>query len=121
MKNALGFDEAWPDNARYGMGDTVRKKSGSSWHGTVVGWYSTSLTPLGYAVESYTEKGSVQIYPEHALEPWSPRAKFLGVDLGKVDGDFTCRVWGTRNADGSLTIDRVEHVHVPSPERKVDP
>jgi uncharacterized protein (TIGR00369 family) len=28
----------------------VRKKSGSQWHGTIVGTYSTSLTPEGYAV-----------------------------------------------------------------------
>lgn len=65
---------AWPVEARYQMGDTVRKKSGGQWHGKVVGWYSTDLTPLGYAVESHTEKGSVQIYPERALEPWTPTA-----------------------------------------------
>lgn len=61
-----------PKNARYRLGQTLRKKSGSSWHGTVVGFYSTELTPIGYAIESWTEKGSVQIYPEAALEPWEP-------------------------------------------------
>jgi dihydrofolate reductase (trimethoprim resistance protein) len=54
------------------LGDTVKKVSGSQWHGTVVGTYSTELTPEGYAVESWTESGSVQIYPARALEPWSP-------------------------------------------------
>jgi len=56
----------------YKLGDTVRKRSGSQWHGTIVGTYSTSLTPEGYAVESTTESGSVQIYPVAALEPWTP-------------------------------------------------
>ena len=54
------------------LGDTVKKISGSQWHGTVVGTYSTELTPEGYAVESWTEKGSVQIHPAKALELWSP-------------------------------------------------
>ena len=54
------------------LGDTVKKVSGSQWHGTVVGTYITSLTPEGYAVESWTEAGSVQIYPVRALEPWTP-------------------------------------------------
>ena len=52
----------------FALGDTVRKTKGSQWHGTVVGTYSTTLTPEGYAVESSTEKGSVQIYPASALE-----------------------------------------------------
>lgn len=50
------------------LGDRVRKISGSRWQGRVVGTYSTSLTPEGYAVESETEIGSVQIYPSKALE-----------------------------------------------------
>jgi dihydrofolate reductase (trimethoprim resistance protein) len=49
------------------LGDLVTKKSGSKWTGRVVGFYSTVLTPEGYAVESLTEVGSVQIYPAHAL------------------------------------------------------
>lgn len=51
------------------LGDRVRKTKGSSWQGRVVGFYSTSLTPVGYAVESEREPGSVQIYPVSALEP----------------------------------------------------
>lgn len=47
--------------------DHVKKISGSEWHGTIVGFYSTHLTPIGFAVESNREKGSVQIYPEAAL------------------------------------------------------
>ena len=50
------------------LGAMVRKVRGSQWHGRVVGWYSTELTPEGYAVESSTEHGSVQIYPVGALE-----------------------------------------------------
>lgn len=49
-------------------GDHVRKIKGSQWHGYIVGEYSSSLTPEGYAVESEFEKGSVQIYPSYALE-----------------------------------------------------
>lgn len=54
--------------ARFRIGDRVRKTKGSRWQGKVVGTYSTSLTPEGYAVESETEIGSVQIYPVSALE-----------------------------------------------------
>jgi len=55
----------------YRLGEYVRKKSGSSWQGRVCGHYATDLTRDGCAVESYYEKGSVQIYPASALEPWS--------------------------------------------------
>jgi hypothetical protein len=53
---------------KFQRGDRVRKTSGSSWQGEVVGEYSTALTPEGYAVESEREPGSVQIYPAKALE-----------------------------------------------------
>jgi R67 dihydrofolate reductase len=49
------------------IGDLVSKIKGSCWTGRVVGTYSTALTPEGYAVESRTETGSVQIYPASAL------------------------------------------------------
>ena len=52
----------------FGLGDRVRKKSGAAWQGRIVGWYSTQLTPEGYAVESEAHPGSVQIYPVAALE-----------------------------------------------------
>lgn len=55
-------------NPKFKRGDHVRKVSGSQWTGFVVGEYSTELTPEGYAVESSTERGSVQIYPAKALE-----------------------------------------------------
>lgn len=58
---------------KFKLGDTVKKVSGSQWHGTVVGTYSTELTPEGYAVESSTERGSVQIYPAKALEYWTEK------------------------------------------------
>ncbi|WP_183661506.1 DfrB family trimethoprim-resistant dihydrofolate reductase [Phyllobacterium trifolii] len=54
---------------RFKLGDRVRKIKGSSWQGVVVGFYSTKLTPVGYNVESEREPGSVQLYPEAALEP----------------------------------------------------
>ena len=59
---------ALPVTAMFGLGDRVRKKSGAAWQGRVVGWYSTKLTPEGYAVESEAHPGSVQIYPAGALE-----------------------------------------------------
>ena len=43
---------------KFKLGDVVKKVSGSQWHGTIVGTYST-------------EKGSVQIYPAKALEYWT--------------------------------------------------
>ena len=52
----------------FNRGEKVRKKKGSEWEGNIVGHYSTELTPEGYAVESSTHKGSVQIYPAAALE-----------------------------------------------------
>lgn len=50
------------------IGTRVRKRSGSEWQGRIVGWYSTEMTPEGYAVESEHHKGSVQIYPALALQ-----------------------------------------------------
>lgn len=60
------------DKPAFKMGDHVEKISGSSWRGRVVGTYSTDLTREGYAVESDTEKGSVQIYPAKALRLATP-------------------------------------------------
>jgi len=54
------------------LGDRVTKSKGSKWTGKVVGFYSTNLTPEGYAVESETEVGSVQIYPVAALTQGKP-------------------------------------------------
>lgn len=53
---------------KFQIGDKVYKPTGSEWSGTVVGTYSTILTPEGYAVESDAHLGSVQIYPARALE-----------------------------------------------------
>lgn len=53
---------------KFKPGDLVHKTKGAQWKGRVVGFYSTTLTPEGYAVESSTEHGSVQIYPAAALE-----------------------------------------------------
>ena len=66
----------------FALGDRVEKIKGSSWRGPIVGTYSTSLTPRGYAVESEREPGSVQIYPEAAL-----RAAPAGTgDADRVEG-----------------------------------
>ena len=54
------------------LGDRVQKIKGSQWHGIIVGSYSTELTPIGWCVESELEKGSVQLYPESALELINP-------------------------------------------------
>jgi hypothetical protein len=61
-----------PPSDVFRAGDKVQKRSGSSWHGTVVGVYSSSLTHEGYVVESDLEPGSCQLYPAAALEPWNP-------------------------------------------------
>ena len=58
----------------FSIGQRVRKIKGSSWTGRIVGFYRTSLTPEGYAVESENEPGSVQIYPAAALEDADPKA-----------------------------------------------
>ena len=55
---------------RFVIGDLVRKKVNSEWRGEVVGYYSTENTPNGYSVKSLFEKGSVQVWPEAALESW---------------------------------------------------
>ena len=55
---------------RWQLGDKVKKKRGSSWRGTVCGFYSTPHTPEGYCVDSAFEPGSVQVWPEAALEDW---------------------------------------------------
>lgn len=54
--------------AKFTLGQRLTKTKGSSWTGKVVGFYSTSLTPIGYCIESENEPGSVQLYPEGALE-----------------------------------------------------
>jgi hypothetical protein len=61
----------WPADAIFQLGATVQKKGRAFWRGKIVGWYRTELTALGFAVESMFEPGSVQIYPQTALEPWN--------------------------------------------------
>ncbi|ANK77284.1 DfrB family trimethoprim-resistant dihydrofolate reductase [Ensifer adhaerens] len=64
--------DRWPADAAFQMGDYAAKKGRASWRGKIVGWYRTDLTSLGYAIESHFEPGSVQIYPETAIEAWVP-------------------------------------------------
>ncbi|MEP2085087.1 hypothetical protein [Qipengyuania citrea] len=68
MKEHIDFLNNLNGTFRWKIGDKVKKTKGSNWHGKVVGFYSTDLTPEGYAVESLLEKGSVQIYPMQALQ-----------------------------------------------------
>jgi len=68
VSTAMAGQFALPSSATFALGDRVRKKSGAAWQGRVVGWYCTSLTAEGYAVESGSHPGSVQIYPVAALE-----------------------------------------------------
>jgi hypothetical protein len=56
-------------------GDRVKKRSGSQWHGVVVGEYSTPLTPEGYCVMSERETNAVQLYPAAALQRMAPGEK----------------------------------------------
>ena len=78
---------------KFTLGDRVTKTKGSSWTGKVVGFYSTTLTPTGYCVESENEPGSVQIYPEAALDQCDNRQC---ADCGYPVGDkpvFLGGVW----------------------------
>ncbi|WP_313666169.1 hypothetical protein [Shinella sp.] len=73
---------------KFKLGDHVCKTKGSSWIGHVVGFYSTELTPVGYAVESSRERGSVQIYPEAALKLIGPAPHREGEDSAEVERRF---------------------------------
>jgi dihydrofolate reductase (trimethoprim resistance protein) len=73
-------------DATFSLGERVEKISGSSWRGTIVGTYSTSLTPEGYAVESEREPGSVQIYPAKALRLAAAPEPPLSTDIQTGDG-----------------------------------
>lgn len=57
-----------PEEWAFSRGERVRKKSGAWWEGIVVGFYSTTQSPRGYAVQLENMFGPVQIYPEAALE-----------------------------------------------------
>ncbi|MEM6493896.1 MAG: hypothetical protein AAF650_05900 [Pseudomonadota bacterium] len=59
--------QKFPHSKDWPLGTRVTKKSGSSWTGAVVGYYSTKLNPHGLCIESENEPGSVQIYPAKAL------------------------------------------------------
>lgn len=72
--NKVTAPEWYPVDTKFKFGELVRKKSGSNWHGKIVGWYTTEYTKCGYAVESEFDPGSVQIYPEAALEHWNGEA-----------------------------------------------
>lgn len=84
---------------KFNLGELVTKTKGSSWTGRVVGFYSTKLTPVGYAVESTNEPGSVQIYPEAALATAKQGERVQGVEVtdemaAKVLSDYMCEIHG---------------------------
>lgn len=64
----MSIRPAKPAAFRWDYGTRLKKKRGARWRGVVVGFYSTSLTPEGYCIESLHEVGSVQLYPAEALE-----------------------------------------------------
>ena len=71
VESQINYPATGRSTARKGtmkLGDRVRKRSGSSWNGRICGFYTTSTTLVGHCVESEREPGSVQIYPEAALE-----------------------------------------------------
>lgn len=90
----MALAEPKASDTGFRIGARVEKKSGSSWRGTIVGSYSTELTPVGWAVESETETGSVQIYPEKALrllpaksqEPSEERAREVLAEEWEKEG-----------------------------------
>lgn len=69
VKAAIDAYNAALHPGKFHLGDRVQKRSGSSWRGKVVGFYSTNNNPVGLCVESEYEPGSVQNYPEAAFEP----------------------------------------------------
>lgn len=83
---ATGFEWA--------IGTKVRKKSGSQWRGTVVGFYTNPPhTDEGYNVASDYEPGNVQVYPRRALELW--------FEHGQVEPSQTMRVYAAKHPIGN--------------------
>lgn len=108
----------------FAIGNRVTKRKGSRWTGRVVGFYSTALTPEGYAVESENEHGSVQIYPAAALALAAPCAELADLEWtedgyslqtpfdGDVDGDGRHIVVGgdlVATFDDSEIADKYRH------------
>lgn len=63
------FDADKPATNRLPIGTKVNKISGlGRVPGTIVGYYSTATTPIGYCIESSVLPGSVHIYPAHAIQ-----------------------------------------------------
>ncbi len=63
----MDVTKPWPEG-RFKFGDRVYKTRGSQWQGRVCGWYQTENTPFGWCVESEREIGSVQVWPDAALD-----------------------------------------------------
>ena len=80
----VGVQSSGHFDSRFKPGDLVQKKSGSKWRGRIVGYYSTDLTKVGWAVESIHEPGSVQIYPESALDFIMEETQLVDEDVSLV-------------------------------------
>ena len=86
LLEALRTFESRPKPGAFRIGDLVKKVSGSAWEGRIVGTYSTALTPEGYAVESASHPGSVQIYPAKALTLVIQEAGIQPTEAGGCNG-----------------------------------
>lgn len=89
---------------KFKLGDHVTKIKGSQWTGYVVGTYSTKLTPEGYAVESSTETGSVQIYPAAALARANNMDATTWTTTATADNAAAGRVIGVAEVSGAAVL-----------------
>lgn len=91
---------------QWSRGTRVEKIKGSAWTGKVVGFYSTDLTPEGYAVESENEPGSVQIYPRAALRlaELEPKVDPLEEVTMAMRGPWTAKAFRERLDESGLAI-----------------
>lgn len=76
----------WPEHFTFKYGDKVRRRKGS-WHGIVVGWYSTDHTLEGYNVMSVLEKSAVHVEPVTTLDHWDGTLSDHIKDL--IDGNIS--------------------------------
>ena len=82
------YNNVWPEHFTFKYGDKVKRKKGS-WHGIIVGWYSTEHTPEGYNVMSVLEKSAVHVEPVTTLELWDGTLPDHIKEL--IDGDISAQ------------------------------
>jgi dihydrofolate reductase (trimethoprim resistance protein) len=86
-----------PFPVTFGVGDRVRKKSGAAWQGRIVGWYSTQLTPEGYAVESEAHPGSCRFTQSRRLSAW-PNSSIEATSCNKPQFSPNSERWAAPTA-----------------------